>query len=359
MADGADKMPLIDALRDEVSRLAAGTRLPTIRDVSGRYGVSQFAAQRAYEALKEEGLIQSFVGRGSFAAGSIPPAGATRTARILIVSHATPSQRGADIANELRAALDAARHKTTQVTYSDVEDLHDLLGRGGFDVCVLQPRRSILPVEALALLKSKAQYMIVEGRQLELMNVDIFVRNRAKSMAIALRHLRELDHRRIGLLTERLDVAAGYAEVDNLFTQMLGADPDLHDGPVLRVGDPNGRTLSAGLIAATLDEARDAGVAVPTAYLVSGGFTAEDIQAGFAAAGLDIPSDVSVVHLRASPGDVEDLTTVGRTAAQVARGLSELINWRLSNPKEPGGLVLDDPVLHIGPSSRAIGGSTT
>lgn len=356
MADGPDNTTLLDALRNEFSQLATGTRLPTIRDVSGRHGVSQFAAQRAFEALKEEGLIQSFVGRGSFAAGSKPSTIATRKARILIVSHATPSTRGADIAQELKAALDTAQHKTIHVTYGDVDDLHDLLGRGGFDVCVLQPRRSILPVEALALLKSKARHMIVEGRQLELMDVDVFVRNRAKSMAIALRHLRDLGHWRIGLLTERLDVAAGYGEVDNLFSQILSADPGLDDGPIIRVGEPNAKARSADTIGAALDEARGAGIVLPTAFVVSGGFLAEDIEAGFRAAGLNVPGDVSVVHLRASRDGASSLTTVGRSAARVARGISELVNWRLANPKEPSGLVLDDPALRIGRSTRPIDG---
>lgn len=356
MADGPGNHVLLDTLRTEFLTLAAGTRLPTIREISSRHGVSQFAAQRAFEVLKEEGLIQSFVGRGSFVAGTESQVTPAQAARILIVSHATPSARGAEIAQELLSALNATRHKSIHVTYSDVDDLSDLLGRGGFDICVLQPRRSVLPVEALALLKSKARHMIVEGRQLELMNVDVFVRNRAKSMAIALRHLRCLGHRRIGLLTERLDMAAGYGEVENLFTQILSADPDLHDGPVLSVGEPGRSQRTAEAIGKTLNEAKSAGLTLPTAFVVSGGFLADDIEAGLGIAGLEIPSDMSVVHLRAESDDSEALTTVARSPRHVARGISELVNWRLSNPNEPAGLVLDDPVLHVGRSTRLVGG---
>ncbi|MEM6637415.1 MAG: substrate-binding domain-containing protein [Pseudomonadota bacterium] len=355
MADGPDGDRLLDALRTEFSELGAGTRLPTIRSVAGRYGVSQFAAQRAFESLKEKGLIQSFVGRGSFVAGSAPAAQARDTARILVVSHTTPSTRGAEIARELLEALSKANYKSIQVEYSDVSDLHDLLGRGGFDVCVLQPRRSVLPVEALALLKSKARHMIVEGRQLELMNVDVFVRNRAKSIATALSHLRELGHVHIGLLTERLDGAAGYGEIDNLFSQMLGAAPDQGSGPILRISEGAGHGSDA--IGHALKEALKEGVTLPTAMIVSGSFHAKDIVAGFQSAGLGIPNDIGVVHLRAAEAGDEFLTTVGRDAAHVARGINELITWRLANPNDPSGLVLDDPVLKLGQSTIAVDGN--
>jgi DNA-binding LacI/PurR family transcriptional regulator len=356
VADSPDNQTLIDALRDEFSKLSGGSRLPTIREIAAQYGVSQFGAQRAFEALKEEGLIQSFVGRGSFTAGARPVASPSQRARVLIVSHATPSFRGAEIAEHMLSFLNASQHKTIHVSYTDVDDLSDLLGRGGFDICVLQPRRSILPVEALELLKSKAKHMIVEGRQLELMDVDVFLRNRAKSMAIALHHLRSLGHGHIGFITERLDTAAGYGEVENLFNQMLSADPEMQDGPVLRISEPDQSQALSDLIAEGLNEARDAGVSLPTAYIVSGRFQTGDIRQGFGAAGLNVPADASIVHLRAASDESRTLTTVGRSARHVAQGVVELVNWRLANPGEPSGLVLDDPALEVGESSRSLGG---
>lgn len=354
MADGPENRNLLDALREEFSALPAGARLPTIREVAGRYGASQFAAQRAFESLKEEGMIQSFIGRGSFVAGIEQPGPTPSEARILVVSHATPSTRGSDIARDLYAALAEAGHKIIQVTYGDVADLKDLLGRGGFDICVLQPRRSVLSAEALALLKSKARHMIVEGRQLELMDVDVFVRNRAKSISIALRHLDELGHSRVGLLTERLDLAAGYGEIDNLFSQMRMAASSSDPGLILRVDSSDRSSGTAEAIGTAVKDALQEGVTLPTAFIVSGRFLAEEIVAGFASAELSIPDDVSLVHLRASESSTSFLTTVGRSATHVSTGLVELINWRLANPAEPSGLVLDDPLLRIGQSTRAV-----
>ncbi|MES0884090.1 substrate-binding domain-containing protein [Roseibium sp. SCP14] len=358
MADSPNGSAFIDKLRAEFSELAAGSRVPTIRDVAASHSVSQFSVQRAFEALKEEGLIQSFVGRGSFIAGAdqVPVSqDNTKSARVLIVSHSTPSRRGAEIATHLQSALHEVGHKPISVTYSDVSDLRDLLGKGGFDVCVLQPRRSILPVEALALLKSKARHMIVEGRQLELLDVDVIVRNRAKSIAMALKHLRTQGHRRIGLVTERLDAGAGYGEIENLYTQSLSSLPGRAHSLVLRVND--GSPDAAEGIAACLNEEMGNAEMAPTAFVVSGRFSDDEIRRGFEQAGLSVPKDVSVVHLRAQDASTpvdRRLTAVGRNAEHVAKAIVDIVGWRLAHPNDPSGLVLDDPKLVEGSSTCAI-----
>ena len=324
-------------LRSEFVMLEGGARLPTIRDIAGRYGVSQFAVQRAFGKLQGEGLIQSFVGRGSFVAGgeqdTTEQVGVDRPARVLIVSHSTPSLRGFKITHAVQEGLLNAGKKVICVSYNDVGEFRDLLGDGGFDICVLQPRRSILPVEVLALLKSKARHMIVEGRELERLNIDVFVRNRAKSIAIALKHLRELGHTNVGLLTERLDVAAGYAEIENLFTQNYCSSPNNPEAQIVRVAG----VQDAEITKALENDLSDCAM-LPSAFIISGRFAVAAVKEGFERAGFNIPDDVSVVHLRADlddGGDAGEFTTIGRTIDHVVSGMLALINWRLANPNEP------------------------
>ena len=351
---------LLGDLREEFRHLPAGVRVPTIREISGRYSVSQFSVQRAFERLKEEGFIQSFVGRGSFAVGSGRVSDSSlpvEQARILIVSHSTPSPRGNEITTLLQGHLQAAGHKLICVSYSDADDLKHVLGRGGFDLCILQPRRSVLPVEALALLRNKASHMIVEGRHLELMDVDVFVRNRAKSIAIALRHLQDLGHDSIGLLTERLDAAAGYAEIENLYTQLYGLSLN-HAAFIVRVGIDEGGYSTAGAIGHALARERLERTTTPSAFVVSGRFSAEEIIEGFRRAEFEIPRDASIVHLRSAPeraAGVPTFTTVGRSTRHVATGIFDIVKWRLANPADPPGLVLDDPSLVAGQTSIRFG----
>lgn len=47
-------------------RLAAGTKLPGIRELSEEYGVAAGTVQRALTELRNAGLIYSHQGRGSF-----------------------------------------------------------------------------------------------------------------------------------------------------------------------------------------------------------------------------------------------------------------------------------------------------
>ncbi|WP_345045722.1 winged helix-turn-helix domain-containing protein [Streptomyces sannanensis] len=56
-------------------RLAAGTKLPGIRELSEEYGVAAGTVQRALTELRNAGLIYSHQGRGSFVSNSSGNAG--------------------------------------------------------------------------------------------------------------------------------------------------------------------------------------------------------------------------------------------------------------------------------------------
>ena len=53
-------------LEDLARNARAGDRLPPIRDLMRRFGVSQVSGQRAFQALRSRDLIASEVGRGTF-----------------------------------------------------------------------------------------------------------------------------------------------------------------------------------------------------------------------------------------------------------------------------------------------------
>ncbi|MBF0280878.1 MAG: hypothetical protein HQM13_24005 [SAR324 cluster bacterium] len=352
---------ILNTIREEFKKMPSGSRVPAIREVSKRFSISQFSVQRFFEVLKEEGLIQSFVGRGSYIAGTEQntgePAIRDKAARILIVCHSTPSWRGSEISEALHEKLLQIGHKPITVQYSEVDDLNDLLGKGGFDICILQPRRSILPVEVLAMLNSKARHLIVDGRQLELVEVDVILRNRAKSIALAFHHLRSLGHTHIGLLTEQISSAAGYAEIENLYLQNYGSTPNLPDPLVIRVDSAEeSSTFFLNLKKAIREELSDRDV-LPSAFIVSGRFHPSEIKGGFLTVGLKIPANVSVVQLRSEIRGIqgsEMFTSVGRKTKHVVNSMIDLIKWRLNNPSEPAGLLMDEITLFPGISTQCL-----
>ncbi len=355
---------LVDALRREAKAAGPGARFATVRAIAERFEASTFAAQRALRELCDEGLIVSHVGRGTFVVGQpVEAADAVPEAalRVLILCHATASRRGDEIADMLRSDLQRDGHRPVLVNYGSADDLKALLGRGQFDVCVLQPRRSRLPAEVLARVKASARQLIIEGRSLELADVDIVVRNRSAGLLKALNYLRMLGHRRIGLLTEPGVSAAGYAEIENLFRFQAAVAAPVGQGSdafVVEMANADEDGQSAGPdMAATLRKAL-AGVEVPpTAFVVSGRFSSKGLIEAFAEAGRSVPEAVSLVHLRSTLRAGEPahlLTTVGRRAEQVVKSLRDLIDWRRINPDAPPRLVLDEPELVEGQSAIRI-----
>src|SRR5215469_4226249 len=49
--------------------LAPGCRLPTVRQLAADHGLTRLTVQSGYAELQTQGLIDSYVGRGTFVAG--------------------------------------------------------------------------------------------------------------------------------------------------------------------------------------------------------------------------------------------------------------------------------------------------
>ncbi|MEO3810075.1 PLP-dependent aminotransferase family protein [Sphaerisporangium sp. B11E5] len=72
MNDDSSIARIAAILRDEAARLGAGARLPSMREVSRRYGVGPVTVSRALAALAAEGKVVTRPGSGAFVAGSTP-----------------------------------------------------------------------------------------------------------------------------------------------------------------------------------------------------------------------------------------------------------------------------------------------
>jgi DNA-binding transcriptional regulator YhcF (GntR family) len=68
---------VIDAVRD--GRLAAGTRLPTVRELAGDLGLAVNTVARAYRELESAGIVETRGRKGTYVARS-DPADATMAA---------------------------------------------------------------------------------------------------------------------------------------------------------------------------------------------------------------------------------------------------------------------------------------
>ncbi|MEV0282474.1 GntR family transcriptional regulator [Streptomyces sp. NPDC050610] len=64
-----------DAIRDDITagRLKPGERLPSNRELEERFGVANMTARSALRVLRDEGLIYTVQGRGSYVTDTLPP----------------------------------------------------------------------------------------------------------------------------------------------------------------------------------------------------------------------------------------------------------------------------------------------
>ena len=78
--DGPKYLALAHRLRHAVrsGELPEGTRLPPVRDLAWRLGVTPGTVSRAYQMVTQEGLLEAAVGRGTFVASMRPSFGATQ-----------------------------------------------------------------------------------------------------------------------------------------------------------------------------------------------------------------------------------------------------------------------------------------
>ena len=103
--DGRSGMPIFDQVRTGVidavrdGRLAAGTRLPTVRELAGELGLAVNTVARAYRELESAGIVETRGRQGSFIARRDP----TDTAM------AAAARAYADAARGLGLGRDAAR----------------------------------------------------------------------------------------------------------------------------------------------------------------------------------------------------------------------------------------------------------
>ena len=207
-----DRSNLRAHLLGQVRRAAVGDRLPTVRWLMREFGLSQASVQRALAELKASGLIAAEAGRGTFVVGhpshaldEAQPIGAGSQRRsVLILRRLAGVRRGRVVLDALQRRLTELDYQTLEVAYSDADHARQVLQNlPRFDACVVQNSFETMPIEMLAVVRRKADAIIVDGAWLVGADVDAvgFEWGEPVDRAVAL--LREQGHRRIGVRDHR------------------------------------------------------------------------------------------------------------------------------------------------------------
>lgn len=329
--------------------LPVGARLPTVRELVMRYGVSQHVVQQALQALSADGVVTTHVGRGTFVGPRTPLPSHVAARQVLTLLHQSQYERGDLIAQTIHQRLTAEGHTSVVLTYSDAEHAMAMLRDGPrYDSCVLQPRSSVIPVRLLGLLREISSNVIVENRAVDQVDVDAISSDPGILARLILEHLTSLGHRRIAWIVEdRPDYfherASRLFEAYRLWNGLSQAEAPMVHSPAR-----NGYFGYADLPGTLSTLFRGEEGPRPTAVVLLTFETGARILEAFKSVGLAIPGDVSVI--RVGTPDIESehlgrLAVAGRPSRQAAETVLKRLAWRWENPTLPHGTVYDPPVL--------------
>ncbi|KQO14959.1 GntR family transcriptional regulator [Acidovorax sp. Leaf76] len=221
MRSTASSPPDLDQFLDQLAHKAQpGERLPTIRELMKRFGASQMLVQRAFQGLKDRGLIDSQVGRGTYfrgtgahraaaapADGERPRTPAVGTAlpavkSVLLLRRSISIARGRVLVEGLQRRLAAEGHRVLELSYNDPDHaLTVLKGLPRFDACVVQSTFKAIPIALLAALRDKCEVLAVDGAALVGADVEAVGTEWGEPLAAAIEQLVQQGHRRIAYAT--------------------------------------------------------------------------------------------------------------------------------------------------------------
>ncbi len=343
------RQEVVERLRALVAGFAPGARCPTVRQLMAEFGVSQHLIQGAMNELRQEGIISSHVGRGTFVSSG--PSTARRTRSVLTLLYQHPYQRGDVIARIVHQRLSIEGHESLMLTYSNAAHVMELLKSGTrYDAAIVQPRSSILSVSLLALLKQRADHVLIEGQAAEHLDVDAVSNDPEKTVDLMVSHLFQQGHRRIAWIMEDCGNYFFNRTASFFRTYCRGAGRSAEDCPVV-AAEPDRDKLGIRDLPAVIAGLKGSAKRLPfTAIVVASFVDGRAVMEALARCGLETPKDVAVARL-GTPDLASDhvgrITIAGRPSTRAANTVLERLQWRWGHPSAPFQTYFDTPELAV------------
>jgi DNA-binding LacI/PurR family transcriptional regulator len=360
MANSLDELnQFLDTLAN-ASR--AGDRVPTVRELMSRFSASQVVVQIALGRLKDAGLIDSYVGRGTFfrstdqsdVAININKSAVT-TRSVLLLRRSVSIQRGRYVIDSLQRRFNAQGHRVLEVSYTDPNHARTVLrGLPRFDACVVQSSFETITIETLAALRQKTETIVIDGLALVGANVDAVGLEWGEPLTRAIHLLEQRGHRNIAFATTThpfLANALGVRRLIQLQTTNRNANVELIHVPSLPQED------YAKVLLTLLSPSIAKSGALPfTALVVWGIEDGAEFRTQLTALGVRVPSALSVVLLGRTDLPSEHANffdTVGGKADDQVEYLYEAVVQRWAAPQSAFGVRLLPVVTRAGQSIAA------
>ena len=350
-------------LEDLAAGARAGDRLPTIRELMQRFGLSQMSVQRVFQEMKARGVVDSQVGRGTFflsqgarnneapAMNEIAATGAVSRS-VLLLRRSISIVRGRAIVERLHQRFVDDGHRVLEVSYSDPAHAHAVLnGLPRFDACVIQSSYRSIPIEVLAAIRGKADVIAVDGTALVGADVEAVGTEWGEPLAEAVRKLLQRGHKKLAFAATSLPLLAtqlGFRRCEYLQNSLVDASLQALKVPMVPDGE-----YAQNLVTELKARMGDGGKLPFTALITLGIEDGARFRQMLLDIGVSIPDNLSVVLLGRTdlPNEHCDFfETIGCSVEDQAEALFQTISRRWADSTLPYG-------VHLTPVTRRPGAS--
>lgn len=363
---GVKKRPLYRTISDALRRrltdgdLAAGARVPALRELANQFNVSTITVRQALRMLEEEGRLHCIPGVGTFVRPSLPRRPATDQVTVAFATIMIEGAYTSEIAHSIEEACQQRGWGMQLLNAQGDPQLEarnlSRIAKSGVNGAIVLPVCDSENIEEMVKLKLAAFPFVLVDRAIPGVKVDVVASDHEEGARVATEYLIKHGHRHILMVTEpptSTSVAArirGYerALIDNgiepLREWKIWMNPDAYDRENRQRFWLPGK--QAALPALQKFEP-------PVAIFALNCYIGWGIFEACRLLGLRVPEDVSIIcfddseFTRAlSPG----MTAIAQRTGEIGRTAVELLERRLSSGAllEPQQLQIDVDLVERG-----------
>ena len=364
-----------DALRQRLvdGNLAAGSRLPALRELASEFSVSTITVRQALQTLEQEGRLHCIPGVGVFVRPTIPLRKATDQITIAFATIEIEVNFTAEIARSIEEACQA-RGWGMQLfnaqgdPHIEARNLSRVVKSGASGAIIL-PTSHPENLEALVQLKLNGFPFVLVDQAIAGLKVDVAESDHEGGAYLAAEHLLRHGHRRVYMVTQAPVLPSVAARIRGYEKALIdhGIEPLrewklwMDEEVTTRGGCERKRWLGGCHAVLPLLKRRQ----FPVAVFAHNAYSGWGVFEACRELGLNVPRDVSIVCF--DDGEftralTPPMTAIAQRTSELGRAAVELLERRLStdNAGEPQlvrlpvDLIAGGSVASLGEGSRGL-----
>lgn len=329
---------LFRLLRLRISAMPDGAEFPSVRRLMEEYGVSQATVTAGVRKLRELGLIESFVGRGTFVrrpAAETPP-------KVLLLANDWPSRGIAEMIELLRGEAQKRGLHFELKYFNFKEDICSKLDEFEADAIVVDGLpNDFLSLEQITRIHRCCVPVVISRSIVRVEEICYVCGNNSEAGAVAANHLYQAGHRKLGVLFSEPHLFS-VNELVNGFS--LSARTNLCRVELFDCCTVSGESSSENAYRYVLEHFRGGVPDISALFVVSDGSAAGALQA-LDELGIRVPEDLSVLGFGNTLGAESGLSSVYTPRSEMACRIFDIIEDRLRHRRKLPGHIEVSPVV--------------